>query len=672
MASVDSRASSWNNVAKAAALNTIDRFLAGTDQTGVNTRDQGVRRNSTVADGKVAQPKGVTQRNDLQENPRGPSIDNVSSVSSQHSAPISYITAHSKQLSSCQSLSSSATNKDNKPMARKDDKTFIAPHLRAGLPAAGCQSLAKDELVASIRGHSETRGSQLASNKPPTKNNDGELIAAQQCYPIPPPIQARQPTPTRNSSKPNETSTSYVTSSPDHSHLLKPAYPNDRPVQTTSEPMNSGTAAKSAKSNAKFPCSYDDCSMGFGDKRALNEHKYTEHEGWCKTCDIDTEDDKALLVHKMSSLKHVCCQFCGKDFHTEAARNLHEERTHGPKRNVKCIGCHTIFDTGSSLILHIYSNRCRDPRGQVREKTIRENRVIAALSLERLANEGATASTWDSQTGSVAGESSMGGVPIQQSLLDSDLPSQGLHKPRKNLLNDAFSVSGDDDEDDVLSTTTAKSDRTVLNKDDNASLRTGKTMGTRPEGGVIEGLESLNLGGTAPQKPKTKTMAKALFADVKATPNIGGSHASSYSASQPAGAKKTTDWDHLHFDKDNITGEWICPFGTCGVRSKEIDPLKEHLQSGYHYGTDNQCVKCLKKFEKVDRLIAHMESDSIRCGIKWTRRYGHIIHILSGGFLGVARDEYGRPHLKEVENPDPAAPISVEEDDFCDPCYASW
>ena len=107
------------------------------------------------------------------------------------------------------------------------------------------------------------------------------------------------------------------------------------------------------------------------------------------------------------------------------------------------------------------------------------------------------------------------------------------------------------------------------------------------------------------------------------------------------------------------------------VRSKGLSPLKDHLQSGYHYGTDNQCVKCLKKFDKVYQLVAHMESDSIRCGVKYTRRYGHMIHILSGGFLGVLRDEEDRPYLKEVVEPNPEAPV-VDEDDYRDPYYTGW
>lgn len=89
-------------------------------------------------------------------------------------------------------------------------------------------------------------------------------------------------------------------------------------------PMNSGIAAKSAKPAAEFPCSYEHCTMGFSNYSALKKHKYQEHDGYCKRCDIDTEDSQTLLEHKRTSLKHISCQYCGEDFKSESGRNLHE------------------------------------------------------------------------------------------------------------------------------------------------------------------------------------------------------------------------------------------------------------------------------------------------------------------------------------------------------------
>ena len=67
----------------------------------------------------------------------------------------------------------------------------------------------------------------------------------------------------------------------------------------------------------------------------------------------------------------------------------------------------------------------------------------------------------------------------------------------------------------------------------------------------------------------------------------------------------------------------------------EINDLKYHLSSGYHQGTDHRCLKCLKIFKSPMALIAHMESDSERCRMKDTDGFGHVLHVVSGGFLGV-------------------------------------
>ena len=65
------------------------------------------------------------------------------------------------------------------------------------------------------------------------------------------------------------------------------------------------------------------------------------------------------------------------------------------------------------------------------------------------------------------------------------------------------------------------------------------------------------------------------------------------------------------------------------------DLLILHLTSGIHQGTDHRCMKCLKIFKSPAALTAHMESSSERCKIRETNAYGHILHVVSGGFLKV-------------------------------------
>ena len=67
----------------------------------------------------------------------------------------------------------------------------------------------------------------------------------------------------------------------------------------------------------------------------------------------------------------------------------------------------------------------------------------------------------------------------------------------------------------------------------------------------------------------------------------------------------------------------------------QLDHLRLHLASGFHQGTDHRCLKCLKIFKSPAALTAHMESNSERCKIRDSNAYGHVLHVVSGGFLRV-------------------------------------
>ena len=67
----------------------------------------------------------------------------------------------------------------------------------------------------------------------------------------------------------------------------------------------------------------------------------------------------------------------------------------------------------------------------------------------------------------------------------------------------------------------------------------------------------------------------------------------------------------------------------------ELNDLKWHLTSGYHQGTDPRCMKCFKTFKTIAGLVAHMER-SEKCKIRETLAFGNVLHVTSGGFLGVS------------------------------------
>ena len=93
--------------------------------------------------------------------------------------------------------------------------------------------------------------------------------------------------------------------------------------------MNSGFKDKSAANDSAFPCSYQNCDKGFYRAKDLKRHKIAEHE-WCSNCDLDFEDDVALIEHRIASTlagegKHVACLKCGDDFGCEAGRKRHTQ-----------------------------------------------------------------------------------------------------------------------------------------------------------------------------------------------------------------------------------------------------------------------------------------------------------------------------------------------------------
>lgn len=97
-----------------------------------------------------------------------------------------------------------------------------------------------------------------------------------------------------------------------------------QPAVSSSQPMNAGTGPKSV---FEFPCPYEDCTFGYPTAKKLRRHKKETHD-YCATCDLDFEDDIALIGHRIESTlqdegKHIACLVCGQDFGSEAGREAH-------------------------------------------------------------------------------------------------------------------------------------------------------------------------------------------------------------------------------------------------------------------------------------------------------------------------------------------------------------
>lgn len=134
---------------------------------------------------------------------------------------------------------------------------------------------------------------------------------------------------------PSSTGNTCQTSQSEARELLPPHLRNLPSAKTTanapvndnqnSEPSGKMDAAKSTRSikyNSNFPCTYENCTRGFMNKKAFKDHKEEQHD-YCRDCDEDYDNWDNLLEHKLNSDNHICCGVCGQDFRSESGRDKH-------------------------------------------------------------------------------------------------------------------------------------------------------------------------------------------------------------------------------------------------------------------------------------------------------------------------------------------------------------
>ena len=317
------RITAWNEVASKAALDNINRVITHQDQLdqgSQSTRRQRVVRGSKTTDSRatfhasasggnsrVSSTPTFTSPNLNLKDTRPPASDHHNLGLKQSPAPVARtpsVTASQASLETtyfdsrsfaASSVKPPIVSMAKRPLSSTDgNSNILPPHSRKPPSVSSSQNLSKAELFSRTNNHpSDLPSVSNASHASLTKSTYGRLLAAQ--------------------------AGNHVSESSQHDHDTKPA-------KLTSRPMNSGTAAKSAKIDARFPCAYEDCGLGFDEITALKKHKYLDHDGYCKLCDVDTKDHETLKQHKMDSLKHVVCQWCGKDFRSESGRDYHERQ----------------------------------------------------------------------------------------------------------------------------------------------------------------------------------------------------------------------------------------------------------------------------------------------------------------------------------------------------------
>ncbi len=77
------------------------------------------------------------------------------------------------------------------------------------------------------------------------------------------------------------------------------------------------------------------------------------------------------------------------------------------------------------------------------------------------------------------------------------------------------------------------------------------------------------------------------------------------------------------------------PTHTPSIQSADRKKVEDHLASGVHRASREQCPGCLRRFGSAAALVQHMESASERCRIKESRHFPNAMTIVSGGYLTV-------------------------------------
>ena len=342
---------------------------------------------------------------------------------------------------------------------------------------------------------------------------------------------------------------------------------------------------------------------------------------------------------------------------------------HPTPQEVVCPGCGLIFESGNGLVAHIYGNQCKtrdgDVSNRINELKIRESRAAAAVFMDKVSHRPSNTSALiaamqppEIGDGQSTAQSVNGGVPVPSHLMDDNSPDVKSTGLPSALIEGPKTAHA---ESDTMAVAESEAIARVIDTEW-PTIGQSVQKGKGKEENVIQGLGALNIDPSNNLQLKEPAHAKALTMYEKTMPKIGQwpepsmpdyrrNMIPSESGSQHV---IRTDWDAFEFVR-NFNGEYDCPFVACKYvpcrafhfsdfvnlltfsRSTylEINDLKWHLTSGYHQGTDPRCMKCHKIFKTIAGIVAHMER-SEKCKIRETLGFGNVLHVTSGGFLGVS------------------------------------
>jgi hypothetical protein len=98
--------------------------------------------------------------------------------------------------------------------------------------------------------------------------------------------------------------------------------------------------------------------------------------------------------------------------------------------------------------------------------------------------------------------------------------------------------------------------------------------------------------------------------------------------------------------RHDVIEKYCCPFGGCDCNYDEPVDLSDHFRIA-HMNKNYRCPQCLKIFVKGSALMAHAEAAGGKCRVRETDAFGHLLEIISGGYLEA--DQVRQPRIVRLD-----------------------
>ncbi|KUI57917.1 Protein glass [Cytospora mali] len=353
----------------------------------------------------------------------------------------------------------------------------------------------------------------------------------------------------------------------------------------------------------------------------------------CKFCGATFLDIDAMRHHKRKKLQeeyelgpesylHLWCKVCDLDFSNVASVNHHLRQYHAVKQNLSCPGCNKHFMKLSDFVKHIELDECPT----VTRKKV-EGRMHQRMSMTKGLGE---IDKMNKEQVSTRHEKSfypyLGHDPAPIEPWD---PSACNPSPWK--AQDGWG------EPDPVASNKEKSTRTA---------RDEYLHGNAKVPDLLTGEKKNQHEGNNDKDAWAKESNSFPNAPVSRKPTA--EQLSRLEDNQRTAAERSrgtnldpTDPNSPMFNAERFwvpyTKKYKCPRQPCIKNA-----LVQHLRSAAHNGRNVSCPTCLKHFDFLYALAAHVESQSQKCHMRQSAAYGWFLNQLTWGAaeLGGSNGDY--------------------------------